>query len=83
VIATSLELKEYCTGAFLDVEKAFDRVWHEGLLAKLKGFLPSTYYLILKFYHTNRYFQVSQSGSMSQIYPIKAGVPHGSILGPL
>ena len=61
---------------------AFYRVWHEGL-AKLKGYLPSNFYIILKSYLTNRYFQISQSSSMSQICPIKARVPQGNMLGPL
>jgi len=35
-ISTALETKKYCAGVFLDVAKAFDTVWHEGLLFKLK-----------------------------------------------
>jgi len=66
----------------LDIEQAFDRVWHEGLLYKLKNILPSTYYLIIKSYLTDRYFQVCFSNSFSQIFPFHAGVPQGSILGP-
>ena len=54
-VASSLELGQYCTAAFLDVEQAFDRVWHEGLLSKLKGILPSIYIIILKFYLSNRH----------------------------
>lgn len=27
--------KEYCNGVFVDVQQAFDRVWHKGLLAKV------------------------------------------------
>jgi hypothetical protein len=82
-VATSLELGQYCNAAFLDVEQAFDRVWHEGLLSKLKGILPSTYFLILKSYLSNRHYQVSQSNSMSSIHPMCAGIPQGSILGPI
>jgi hypothetical protein len=33
--------------AFLDISQAFDRVWHTGLLHKLRQFLPLNYYLIL------------------------------------
>ena len=51
------------------------------LLSKLKGILPSTYFLILKYYLSNRQYQVSQSNSMSFIYPMCAGIPQGSILG--
>lgn len=57
-IASALERKHYCTGAFLDVTQAFDRVWHQGLLLKLKNALPFTYYLIIKSYLSERYFRV-------------------------
>jgi hypothetical protein len=43
----AFEREQYCRGVFLDVAQAFDRVWHPGLLFKLKQILPSTYYLIL------------------------------------
>ncbi|KAL1123506.1 hypothetical protein AAG570_002584 [Ranatra chinensis] len=55
IISSSLEQKQYCGAAFLDVEQAFDRVWHPGLLYKLKKILPSTYYLILQSYLKDRY----------------------------
>jgi hypothetical protein len=35
-IRDSLEAKKKCTSVFLDVQQAFDKVWHEGLLYKLK-----------------------------------------------
>ncbi|KAL1137772.1 hypothetical protein AAG570_009468 [Ranatra chinensis] len=41
IISSALEQKQYCGAAFLDVEKAFDRVWHPGLLYKLKRILPT------------------------------------------
>uniref|UniRef100_A0A023F705 Putative reverse transcriptase rna-dependent dna polymerase n=1 Tax=Triatoma infestans TaxID=30076 RepID=A0A023F705_TRIIF len=82
-IATSLELKHFCAGVFLDVSQAFDRVWHKGLLWKLKGILPSTYYLILKSYLSDRFFLVTQGSSRSSIFPVLAGVPQGSVLAPL
>jgi hypothetical protein len=47
-IAASLEEKQYCIAAFLDIAQAFDKVRHTGLLYKLKNKLPSPYYLLLK-----------------------------------
>jgi len=82
-IATALEKGEYCTAAFLDANQAFDRVWHQGLLFKLKPILPSTYYLILKSYISNRFFHISHNSSVSQIFPSLSGVPQGSILAPI
>jgi hypothetical protein len=52
-------------------------------LFKLKGILPFTYYLILKSYLTDIFFQVSHNASMSSIHPIMAGVPQGIILAPI
>jgi hypothetical protein len=61
-IAASLEEKQYCTAAFLDIAQAFDKVWHTGLLYKLKNKLPIPYYLLLKSYISERYFQVKYLG---------------------
>jgi len=41
--------KKFYPTAFLDVSQAFDWVWHEGLLYKLKKFFPAFYFLLLKF----------------------------------
>jgi hypothetical protein len=35
-INKALENKQYCSAAFLDISQAFDKVWHTGLLHKLK-----------------------------------------------
>ena len=81
-IATSFEIKKYCPGVFLDVAQAFDRVWHDGLLYKLKHFLPAPYYLLIRSYLLNRTFSVRQGTSTSPYFPILAGVPQGSDLSP-
>jgi hypothetical protein len=57
-IATSLEENTLCTADFLNVAQAFDKVWHTGLLYKIKSTFPSPYYLLLKSYITDRHFQV-------------------------
>ena len=48
-----MEEKKYCTAAFLDVEKAFDEVWHEGLLQKLQEIVSKDLYPILASYIRN------------------------------
>ncbi|KAL1137830.1 hypothetical protein AAG570_009526 [Ranatra chinensis] len=73
------------TGAlFIDIEKAFDRVWHEGLLYKLiKLGIPDGLTNILGSYLTNRHFRVQIDSHKSQWKQIRAGVPQGSLLGPV
>ncbi|KAL4127057.1 hypothetical protein QTP88_011255 [Uroleucon formosanum] len=82
-ISSSLELKKYCSGVFLDVAQAFDKVWQNELLNKLKTNFPAPYYLILKSYLTHRSFQVNINISISNQFMINAGVPQGSDLSPL
>lgn len=80
----ALEEKQYCTAAFIDVSQAFDKVWHQGLMFKLKKFFQSSYlYYILKSYLENRYFMVKVNEHLTSLFPIQSGVPQGSVLGPV
>ena len=71
-------------GIFLDISKAFDRVWHDGLLYKIKTFgIEGNLYHLIKSFLTNRHQRVTIKGKSSDWLPVNAGVPQGSILGPL
>ena len=69
---------------FIDIEKAFDKVWHAGLLFKLDR-LGIPHYLgrWIANYLDGRTFSVRCNGTLSEPYPILAGVPQGSVLGPI
>ncbi|VVC41248.1 Reverse transcriptase domain [Cinara cedri] len=82
-ISTSLERKQYCSCVFLDISQAFDRVWLDGLLFKIRNCLPSSLFLLIKSYLTDRYFQIRFGSSISEMALIQAGVPQGGILSPL
>jgi hypothetical protein len=81
--STALEEKKFCTAAFLDVKQAFDRVWHQGLYYKLKLNLPHNMFSILKSYLSQRYFFVKHEDFCTELHPILAGVPQGSVTGPV
>ncbi|KAK9887253.1 hypothetical protein WA026_021104 [Henosepilachna vigintioctopunctata] len=73
------------TGAiFLDIEKAFDKVWHHGLIYKLKrDKFPRKLVNIVQAYLSGRTFRVRIGDQLSSIKEVHAGVPQGSVIGPL
>jgi hypothetical protein len=82
-ITASLEEKSLCTATFLNLIHAFDKVWHTGLLYKIKNFFPIPCFILLTSYITDRHFKVKCNTRYSNNYSVKAGVPQGSVLGPL
>ena len=69
---------------FLDMSKAFDKVWHEGLLYKLREYgIHGNLYNLLINYLMCRKQRTLINGQVSDWKPISAGVPQGSVLGPL
>uniref|UniRef100_A0A1B6C070 Reverse transcriptase domain-containing protein n=1 Tax=Clastoptera arizonana TaxID=38151 RepID=A0A1B6C070_9HEMI len=79
----ALERKRICSAVFLDISQAFDRVWYKGLLHKLRSILPYQFFLLLKSYLTDRKFRIRQEDVCSELKDICAGVPQGSVLGPV
>lgn len=82
-IEKALEEKKVCSTIFLDVAQAFDKVWHEGLIYKLRNMLPKQFVDLLQSYLTQRMFRIRQDDKYSKLKPIHAGVPQGSVLGPV
>ena len=71
-------------GLFLDASKAFDGAWHDGLLSKLKqNVVSENLFGLIKSFHSDRVPRVTLNGKISDWKCILAGVPQGSILGPL
>ena len=83
-IMESFNQGEHVIAAFLDVEKAFDNVWHNGLRYKIYQLdLPTKLCRWLSDFLVRRVIQVKTEGFLSpKVYP-KAGVPQGSNLSPL
>ena len=83
-ITKGIDEKKLTCMVFCDISKAFDRVWHTGLLFKLKqnGFDGNLLNWI-KSYLGSRTQKVVVGASISQTLELNAGVPQGSVLGPL
>ena len=67
-------------GIFLDISKAFDKLWHEGLLFKLKTYGVKGEPLNLRNYLHEHNQRVILNGQISSWEMIKSGVPQGSVL---
>ena len=71
-------------GVFLDISKAFDKVWYSGLLFKLQAYgVEGQLLALLKDYLHNHKQRVALNGQTSDWRKINSGVPQESVLGPL
>ena len=69
---------------FLDTSKAFDKLWHEGLLFKLRSMgISGELYNLLGNYHSGRFQRVILNGQTLPWRPVMANVSQNSILDPL
>ena len=80
----AVDQSSYVGAVFFDQKKAFDRVWHRGLLAKLEraGVCGSA----LKWFSSyllQRHQVVAVDGILPGYADLHAGVPQGAILSPL
>ena len=80
----SMEAGKEIRVVFLDISKAFDRVWHSGLLHKLQlAGVNGNLLAWFKDYLSERYQRVIINGQHSEWGVTNAGVPQGSVLGPI
>ena len=83
-IMESFNKWEHVVAAFLDVEKAFDNVWHNGFRYKIFQLdLPTKMTRWLSEFPVGHVIQVNVNGFLSNQINPKAGVPQGSVLSPL
>lgn len=75
--------KKQLVVVWVDMAQAFDRVWKDGLLLKLKREkISNNMYKWIESFLTNRNARVALQGKSSRIAPLKHGVPQGGVLSP-
>jgi hypothetical protein len=70
---------------FLDISKAFDSVWHYGLLQKVhdSAGIKGKAWLWIRSFLNRRSFSIVDKGCSSASFSTTAGVPQGCVLSPL
>ena len=69
---------------FFDISKIFDRVWHKGLLYKVKCMgIDGNFQKLVKSFLSNRCQDVVLNGEVSSWADVKVGVLQGSMLSSL
>ena len=83
-VCLALENRKDIQLIFFDISKAFDKVWHKGLIFKLRQIgVGGSLLSFFENYLDNRKQRVVVNGKHSSYQCINAGVPQGSVLGPL
>ncbi len=79
----SLLINNSCAAIFLDITRAFDTVWHGGILQKLKSMgIGGNLACFVRDFLSLRSLRTRVGGHISNSYPIYSGVPQGSVLSP-
>jgi len=82
-IEDAFQEKKVTLVTWIDLQRAFDKVWTDGLLVKLqRSGIGGTMYRWIKSYLFNRRARVSLDGTQSQKFLQRHGVPQGGVLSP-
>ncbi|CAF3137196.1 unnamed protein product, partial [Rotaria sp. Silwood2] len=83
-ITQSQRYNSFIPVVYIDFLQAFDKLWHQGLLLKLKRLDCSSSYLVwLANYFSNRSLKIDYGGVVSTLINVERGAPQGSCLGPV
>jgi hypothetical protein len=80
----ALNNKKFCIVVYLDIEGAYDGVWHQGLLYEMKRMGFKDQMLVwMSNYLKERTMKVRVGSNMSEEVVLSRGVPQGAALSPI
>lgn len=83
-IHKAINTKQHTLAVFLDIQKAYDMLWKEGLLVKLHTLgIQGHMFNWIKNFLSNRKIQVKVNNTLSNSLHIQNGVPQGSVISPI
>ena len=83
-ITSSMNKNEYCMDIFIDLKKAYDMLWTNGILVKMEHMIiTGRMYRWVKDFLNNRTFQVGDKLSTTQPHQLENGTPQGSVISPI
>lgn len=83
-IVGAFAIKWKVAACLLDIRKAFDSVWRDGLIFKLRKFgISENIVKLMGSFTENRWARIHLNGSDSERFAIERGVPQGTVLGPV
>lgn len=82
-IYENFEKRNFTPVLFMDISKAFDKVWHDGLIVKLYNFdINQQLISLIATFLRDRTFQIRYGQFLTDKKSIEAGVPQGAVLSP-
>jgi len=83
-IIKSIGQEGYTLAVFIDLEKAFDLMWADGLLLKLRNLgVGRNLYCFVRTFLSGRSMQVKVGNVLLKIVSLERGSPQGSVISPL
>ena len=83
-ITNAINKNEYCMGIFIDLKKAYDMLWTNGILVKMERMkITGRMYCWVKEFLSNRTFQVRVGDKLSTTHRLENGTPQGSVISPI
>lgn len=82
-VKSELNFKKSVGLVLFDIEKAFDGVWHDALIHKMKSLgFPVHIIKLVRSFLSNRSFAVNVNNSFSSTRHVPSGVPQGAVMSP-